>query len=212
MLLRIFAVLNVILCLLTICLHVFLPKLIARNVSVMIDTNYYRHTVENYFSNRQMLHCNWYLYNFVCYQNILFNDRYFFAIPREITYHPIFLLLSINTALIRENKWHVIPFQITLYSIYLILHHRFLIHASYITTNMQYASIWLRSLTRYVAEIFILVQIPISSKTFNNTHTQCITTTTCALIRQIISITAVHCKDVQVSYKLTLSQYISRCT
>ena len=113
---------------------------------------------------------------------------------------------------IQENKWHVIPFQITFYGIYLNLHHRFLIHTSDVTSNMQYASIWLRSLTMYEAEIFILVQIPISSKTFINTHTQCITASPCALKRQIISITAVHCKDVQVSYKLTLSQYISRCT
>lgn len=209
MLLRIFAVLIVILLLVDNLSSCFLPKLIARNVSVMIDTNYYRHTVENYFSNRQMLHCNWYLYNFVFCLNISLNVS---EISWEITYNPIFRLLSINTALIRENKLHVIPFQITFYGIYLILHHRFLIHASYITTNMQYASIWLRSLTRYEAEIFILVQIPISSKTFINTHTQCITATTCALKRQIISITAVHCKDVQVSYKLTLSQYISRCT
>ena len=113
---------------------------------------------------------------------------------------------------IQENKWHVIPFQITFYGIYLTLHHRFLIHTSDVTSNMQYASIWLRSLTMYEAEIFILVQIPISSKTFINTQTQCITASSCALKRQIISITAVHCKDVQVSYKLTLSQYISRCT
>ena len=77
LLLRIFAVLNVILLLVDNLSSCFLPKLIARNVSVMIDTNYYRHTVENYFSNRQMLHCNWYLYNFVFYQNISLNDSYY---------------------------------------------------------------------------------------------------------------------------------------
>ena len=77
LLLRIFAVLIVTLLLVDNLSSCFLPKLIARNVSVMIDPNYYRHTVENYFSNRQMLHCNWYLYNFVFYQNISLNDRYF---------------------------------------------------------------------------------------------------------------------------------------
>ena len=73
LLLRIFAVLIVILLLVDNLSSCFLPKLIARNVSVMIDSNYYRHTVENYFSNRQMLHCNWYLYNFVFCQNISLN-------------------------------------------------------------------------------------------------------------------------------------------
>ena len=77
LLLRIFAVWIVILLLVDNLSSCFLPKLIARNVSVMIDPNYYRHTVENYFSNRQMLHCKWYLYNFVFYQNISLNDSYY---------------------------------------------------------------------------------------------------------------------------------------